>query len=595
MFRVINPRSWQVAAHQAKHHAVRRLTTEVPASGNRIADVAFAFDIDGVLIRGGKGLTEGTKTLRFLQEHKIPFILLTNGGGMHETTRAERLSKLLQISLKEIDFCQSHTPFKNLKDKYKHILVLGGSDDSVRKTAEMYGFPSVINELDVIAKRGAPFWPFTSFTESDLKKARDFDLNQPIEAVFTYVDPVRFGLDLQLVMEMAQSKNGILGTVSETNEEGPDIYFSNADLVWPNEYPLPRLGQGAFASCCEKIYHELTGKQMKFTKYGKPHKITYDYATNILEAKRKALNIPNFPKEIFMVGDNPESDIRGANDYGWTSILVRTGIFQGADNSPKYPAKHVAKNVWEGMRWALSRHVPGSKLDKTMNGIRGFHNSSKPPTVTEKRNEKKGFQLPIRENVFTLPNMLTLSRLFSSPLIAFLYVNDYAKAAACLFMYAGFTDLVDGYLARKFHMRSVAGTVLDPLADKTLMTCLTLCLAYQNSMPALLAGLIIGRDVLLVSMVCFLRYLTLPSPKTLRKYFDFSLPTAELRPTRISKWNTAFQLMLLGLLITEPILPIDIEIAKTPLFFLVGCTTIASGASYILSRNTFRILTSVKK
>lgn len=83
--------------------------------------------------------------MAYLHNHKIPFILLTNGGGKHESVRVAELSKKLGVPLSEENFVQSHTPFKDLVHdkpdgseglKNKTILVTGGDGDKCRKVAE---------------------------------------------------------------------------------------------------------------------------------------------------------------------------------------------------------------------------------------------------------------------------------------------------------------------------------------------------------------------------------------------------------------------------------------------------------------------------
>lgn len=63
-------------------------------------------------------------------------------------------------------------------------------------------------------------------------------------------------------------------------------------------------------------------------------------------------------------------------------------------------------------------------------------------------------------------------------------LHDYHAWAVGLFAYAGITDLVDGYIARKWNLQTVVGTVIDPMADKTLMTILTVCLAVKGALPS---------------------------------------------------------------------------------------------------------------
>ncbi|KAL8941273.1 MAG: hypothetical protein Q9216_002334 [Gyalolechia sp. 2 TL-2023] len=153
---------------------------------------------------------------------------------------------------------------------------------------------------------------------------------------------------------------------------------------------------------------------------------------------------------------------------------------------------------------------------------------------------------PVHENIYTIPNILTFSRLIAAPIIGYLTIHEQHVAALVLFIYAGATDLVDGWIARKWNLQTVVGTVIDPMADKTLMTVLTVSLAMKGAMPLSLAALILGRDVLLSIAAVYYRYISLPPPKTLARYWDFSLPSAEVHPTGISKVNTALQLGLIG-------------------------------------------------
>lgn len=104
--------------------------------------------------------------------------------------------------------------------------------------------------------------------------------------------------------------------------------------------------------------------------------------------------------------------------------------------------------------------------------------------VPQKRHRKI---LPItpHENVYNLPNILTFARLFSSPVIGYLVLHDQYAAAIGLFAVAGLTDWVDGFIARRWNLQTVVGSVIDPMADKTLMTILTVTLAMQGLLPGL--------------------------------------------------------------------------------------------------------------
>lgn len=89
----------------------------------------------------------------------------------------------------------------------------------------------------------------------------------------------------------------------------------------------------------------------------------------------------------------------------------------------------------------------------------------------------------IHEDIYTVPNILTFSRLVAAPFVGYFMLNDQHLWSVGLFAYAGLTDLLDGYIARRWNKRTVVGTVIDPMADKTLMTILTVCLAIKGGLP----------------------------------------------------------------------------------------------------------------
>ncbi|CAG8722633.1 279_t:CDS:2, partial [Acaulospora morrowiae] len=200
-------------------------------------------------------------------------------------------------------------------------------------------------------------------------------------------------------------------------------------------------------------------------------------------------------------------------------------------------------------------------------------------------------QLKIRENIWNLPNVLTISRLAVSPVIGYFILNEQYKLALGAFVYAGLTDLLDGFVARRYKMKTTVGTVIDPLADKTLMTIMTVTLSMKSFLPTPIAAVILGRDGCLILSSFYYRYISLPPPKTITRYFDFAIPSAEVRPTTISKVNTALQLALMGSTLACAVYGSTDFLWIKALQYTVFGTTIWSGFSYILSKDAVRILT----
>ncbi|OAL02632.1 hypothetical protein IQ06DRAFT_324774 [Phaeosphaeriaceae sp. SRC1lsM3a] len=181
-----------------------------------------------------------------------------------------------------------------------------------------------------------------------------------------------------------------------------------------------------------------------------------------------------------------------------------------------------------------------------------------PPTATAKLATTLKSTLKLdttrHENIYNLPNFLTLTRLVATPMVGYLIIHNQHLYAFSLFTYAAVSDLLDGWIARRWKLQTVVGSVVDPMADKFLMTTLVTCLAVNGSLPMPLFALILGRDVSLAISALYYRYASLPAPKTMARYWDFSLPSAEVHPTGISKFNTFLQLTLLGTLLCTNLL-----------------------------------------
>ncbi|CEP25182.1 unnamed protein product [Cyberlindnera jadinii] len=207
--------------------------------------------------------------------------------------------------------------------------------------------------------------------------------------------------------------------------------------------------------------------------------------------------------------------------------------------------------------------------------------------------------LPEHENIYTIPNMLTMTRLISAPVIGFLILKHKIWLSFGLFAYSSVTDFIDGYIARKYNMKSVVGSVIDPMADKMLMVICTGCLAMIGQMPMYLAVIILGRDGLLALSAIYYRYISLPPPKTFARYWDFSIPSAQVYPTTISKYNTLFQMVYVAGEVIRPAMITLVDPQVIPMVdtgfqcfgAFVGLTTILSGLSYVFSKDAVKILT----
>lgn len=199
------------------------------------------------------------------------------------------------------------------------------------------------------------------FTEQQRATSNPRDFSKvKFDAILVFSDSRDYATDLQLIMDLLQSENGVLGTRAKNPESQTlPIYFSQGDLLCPTEHPYPRMSQGTFRIALEAIYKAITGHELERVVYGKPETATYKFADEVLTSWMGELHgEERLPDNVYMVGDNPQSDIVGGNNYGWNTCLVRTGVYQGEGNDKENPANFgVFPNVLEAVTRALKKEL----------------------------------------------------------------------------------------------------------------------------------------------------------------------------------------------------------------------------------------------
>lgn len=250
---------------------------------------------------------------------------------------------------------------REMAHKYKTVLVIGGEGEKCRIVAEGYGFKDVVTPGDII-KDNADTTPFRKLTQEEWDNSRTRDFSKTvIEAIFVFADSRDWASDQQIILDLLMSKGGVLGTRSETFDEGPPVFFSHNDVVWSASHDLTRLGMGALRVSLEAMYKAVTGKTLNTTAFGKPQIGTFQFATRLLQQWRKDTHgIDAPPDTVYFVGDTPESDVRGTNEFNkqseqtWYSILVRTGVYQDG-TEPKFVPKAIVDNVLEAVLHGIER------------------------------------------------------------------------------------------------------------------------------------------------------------------------------------------------------------------------------------------------
>lgn len=169
-------------------------------------------------------------------------------------------------------------------------------------------------------------------------------------------------------------------------------------------------------------------------------------------------------------------------------------------------------------------------------------------------------------NLRHLPNLITGLRLVLAVPVVWLLLEGRYPESFLLFVIAGVSDLVDGFLARHFGWTSRLGSILDPLADKALVVGTLLVLGWHGDVPLWLVSLAVGRDVMLVGLAVSYHYLIEP---------------LKPEPLLSSKLNTLLQLTLVAaVLFSKAVLPLP-EALLAVLIYGTGVTTLWSGCAYL--------------
>lgn len=167
--------------------------------------------------------------------------------------------------------------------------------------------------------------------------------------------------------------------------------------------------------------------------------------------------------------------------------------------------------------------------------------------------------------VLTVPNAISFARLCAVPLAVWLVLRHQLAEAFWLFIVAGISDAVDGWLARRGG-GSTVGAVLDPLADKALIIGMYVTLAFESVLPDWLAILVVFRDVLIVGGVLALAVMGQP---------------VAIRPLAISKLNTVLQIVLVAAALLFAGFHLPFPLIQSVLIWAVALTTLASGGAYV--------------
>jgi cardiolipin synthase (CMP-forming) len=166
-----------------------------------------------------------------------------------------------------------------------------------------------------------------------------------------------------------------------------------------------------------------------------------------------------------------------------------------------------------------------------------------------------------------VPNLITLARLMLVPVTIWLIVGGRFGVAFWVFVAAGISDALDGFIAKRFNCRTRIGALLDPAADKALLSSVYVALGIAGELPDWLVILVVFRDVTIIGGFVLIQ--TLAAPR-------------EFDPLYISKLNTAMQIMLIAYVLAGLGLGFVDGAVTGWLVWATALTTVLSGVSYLV-------------
>lgn len=168
--------------------------------------------------------------------------------------------------------------------------------------------------------------------------------------------------------------------------------------------------------------------------------------------------------------------------------------------------------------------------------------------------------------IIYVPNLLTLARIAMVPYLVVLLQQQSYSLALIVFIVAGVSDGVDGYIAKKYNAKTKLGAILDPLADKALLVSSYVMLSIMQLIPFWLVVTVVFRDIIIIA-----GYLIM----------EMFFGTVTMQPLRVSKVNTVVQITFVILMLTSLAWSLDLSLLIKLVAYLVFLTSVVSGAAYV--------------
>ncbi|XP_048191095.1 haloacid dehalogenase-like hydrolase domain-containing 5 [Perognathus longimembris pacificus] len=301
-----------------------------PGRAESTPTFGFLLDVDGVLVRGHKvipaALDAFARLLNPQGQLRVPVVFVTNAGNILQHSKAQELSALLRFKVDPDQVILSHSPMKLFSQFHNKRMLVSGQGPLV-EIARALGFQDVVTVDEL--RKAFPVLDMVDLARRPKTTPLPRNDFPAIEGVLLLGEPVRWETSLQLIMDVLLSNGSPGADQARVPYPHLPVLASNMDLLWMAEAKMPRFGHGTFLLCLETIYRKVTGKELRYEGLmGKPSILTYQYAEDLIrqQAERRGWAAPI--RNLYAVGDNPMSDVYGANLFHQHLQMAKHGRAQ---------------------------------------------------------------------------------------------------------------------------------------------------------------------------------------------------------------------------------------------------------------------------
>jgi len=167
----------------------------------------------------------------------------------------------------------------------------------------------------------------------------------------------------------------------------------------------------------------------------------------------------------------------------------------------------------------------------------------------------------------SLPNFITIARILLVPVVVMMINAGYMSYAFVLFIIAGISDGVDGFIAKRFNQVTELGAYLDPVADKILLVSIYVALGQLDHLPGWLVIFVVSRDLLIIGAVMLAWFMGM---------------NVKIAPLMVSKANTTMQIILAGLVLANLGFDLHLSVINDICMYIVAVLTFLSGTAYLI-------------